>query len=65
MRAARRQYLRASNAECRRKAGLFESGWLARSRPDKPTSRLQRYETTEAGLQVPKSSGSGGRGRGR
>ena len=31
---------------------LVREGWLERTIPDKPRSRLQRYRTTEAGLRA-------------
>ena len=31
---------------------LLSAGWLAMTIPDKPNSRLQRYRTTPAGLEV-------------
>lgn len=31
---------------------LLERGWLARTIPDKPRSRMQRYRTTEAGVEM-------------
>jgi predicted HTH transcriptional regulator len=36
---------------------LLDQGWLERTIPDKPRSRLQRYRTTSAGEEVFKKQG--------